>query len=102
LPRARQLSGEDDQGAPLPARKDRKLAIAVWMKRNRPLAGQALGPPALPARGLKGASSPGGRAEKRRHIAPARTEKTSGMHSSDDLADQIGFDGTGRWGLAEN
>ena len=38
---------------PLPARKDRELTIAVWLKRNRPLAGQAPAPPALPARRLK-------------------------------------------------
>ena len=49
----RELGSEGGQGAPLPARKDRELTIAVWLKRNRPFAGQAPAPPALPARRLK-------------------------------------------------
>jgi len=40
-------------GAPLPTGKDRELTIAVWLKRNRSLTGQAPAPPALPARRLK-------------------------------------------------
>jgi glycosyltransferase involved in cell wall biosynthesis len=41
------------KGAPLTARKDRELTIAVWLKRNRPLTDQVPAPPALPARRLK-------------------------------------------------
>ena len=45
--------GGDGRGAALPAGKDRELTIAVWLKRNRPLAGQAPELPVVPARRLK-------------------------------------------------
>ena len=50
---AEQLGGGDSQSAPVAAGKDRELSIAVWLKQNRPVAGQRPAPPALPGRRLK-------------------------------------------------
>jgi glycosyltransferase involved in cell wall biosynthesis len=50
---SRGLCGEDRKRAPLAAEKGREFTIAVWLKRNRPLAGQPQAPPSPSARRLK-------------------------------------------------